>query len=323
MPCDSYSGVIRPSRRDEPSLPKVPPMGNANIELIREIVAGSGLGAGSIDDQRAGMEATAGAVPPPDTVVVEPTTVAGRPAEWVTPRAGASDRVVLYLHGGGYCIGSLATHRNLVSRLALAYGGRVLNLDYRLAPEHPFPAAVDDAVGAYRELLDSGRSPSQIAVAGDSAGGGLTVAALVAIRQQGLPQPAAGVCLSPWVDLTQSAATYVSRAEVDPMVTKDGLDVMAAAYLGEASLNEPLASPLFADLAGLAPLLVHVGDAEVLLDDALALRDTARAAGVDVTFDLWPEMIHVFQAFPAELLPESDLSITAIAAFLDQQLAWA
>ena len=296
-------------------------MGNTNIELIREIVAASGLGAGSIEDQRVGMEATAGSMPAPDGVAIETVTIAGRPAEWVVPRAGTSDRVVLYLHGGGYCVGSIVTHRNLVSRLALAYGGRVLNFDYRLAPEHPFPAAVDDAVGAYRELLDSGIEPGQVAIAGDSAGGGLTVASLVAIRQQGLPQPGAGVCLSPWVDLTQSAATYVSRAEVDPMVTKDGLDLMAAAYLGDASLNEPLASPLFADLAGLAPLLVHVGDAEVLLDDALALRDTARAAGVDVTFELWPEMIHVFQAFPPELLPESELSIVAVAEFLDQRLA--
>ncbi len=296
-------------------------MGNVNIDLIREIVAASGLDAATIDEQRAAMEATAGALIPPDTVTVEPTTVAGRPAEWIAPREGASDRVVLYLHGGGYCIGSIRTHRNLCARLALAYGGRVLNLDYRLAPEDPFPAAIDDVLDAYRELLGAGWSPARIAIAGDSAGGGLTVASLVAIRQQGLPLPAAGVCLSPWVDLTQSSATYVSRADVDPMVTKDGLDVMAAAYLGEASLNEPLASPLFADLAGLPPLLVHVGDAEVLLDDSLALRDTARAAGVDVTFDLWPEMIHVFQAFPAELLPESDLSIAGVADFLDERLA--
>lgn len=295
-------------------------MANVNIELIREIVSASGLGTGSLDEQRAGMEATAGAIPAPDTVAVESVTVAGRAAEWVTPRGGASDRVVLYLHGGGYCMGSIGTHRNLASRLALAYGGRVLNFDYRLAPEHPFPAAVDDVVGAYRELLDSGLAPGAIAIAGDSAGGGLTVAALVAIRQQGLPQPGAGVCLSPWVDLTQSSGTYASRADVDPMCSKDNLDVMAAAYLGESSLNEPLASPLFADLAGLAPLLVHVGDAEVLLDDSLALRDTARAAGVDVTFELWPDMVHVFQAFPAELLPESDLSIAAVAAFLDDRL---
>jgi phosphinothricin tripeptide acetyl hydrolase len=295
-------------------------MANANIDLIREIVSGAGLGAATLDEQRAGMEATAGAMPPLDSVSVEVTTMAGRPAEWLTPKDGCSDHVVLYLHGGGYCMGSINTHRNLASRLAAALEGRVLNLDYRLAPEHPFPAAIDDAVGAYRELLDAGCSPGQIAIAGDSAGGGLTVATLVAIRQQGLPRPGAGVCLSPWVDLTQSAATYVSRADVDPLVDKAGLDLMAAAYLGTTSLNEPLASPLFADLAGLPPLLVQVGDAEVLLDDALALRDTARAAGVDVTFDLWPEMVHVFQAFPAELLPESDLSIAKVADFLRDRL---
>ena len=294
-------------------------MPNANIDLVRELLASSGLDLPSVEEQRAALEATAGAVAPPEAVSVEPTRLGGRAAEWLIP-SPASDQVVLYLHGGGYCIGSINSHRGLCGRLALAFGGRVANLDYRLAPEHPFPAAVDDAVAAYTDLLDHGVRPGQVAVAGDSAGGGLTVAALLAIRDASLPMPAAGVCLSPWVDLTQSGPSHQSRAEVDPMVTTAGLDTMAAAYLADQLATEPLASPVFADLTGLPPLLLQVGDAEVLLDDSIRLRDAAEAAGVDVTLDIWDEMIHVFQAFPAELLPESDESLARIATFLTQRL---
>jgi len=295
-------------------------MANANIDLIRELISSSGLEEPTIIEQREGMERMTGALPLPDGVTVEPTTLAGRPAESITPAAGTGAHVVLYLHGGGYCIGSISTHRNLAARLALASGSRVVTLDYRLAPEHPFPAAVDDAVAAYAELVDRGTDPTDLAIAGDSAGGGLTVATLLAIRDAGLPMPAAGVCLSPWTDLTQSGASYRSRAEADPMITKAGLDTMAAAYLDGGSADDPIASPLFADLTGLPPLLVHVGDAEMLLDDSVRLHERAVAAGVDATLQVWDDMIHVFQAFPADLLPESDESIAGIAAFLDDRL---
>ena len=166
---------------------------------------------------------------------------------------GADDAVVLYLHGGGYCIGSLATHRPLAGRIALASGCRVVTLDYRLAPEHPFPAAVDDACAAYRDLLAGGSAPHRLAVAGDSAGGGLAVALLLALRAAGTPLPAAAVCLSPWTDLTQSSPAYDERGDHDPMVSKAGLDEMAAAYLGDTDPRTPLASPLFGDLGGLPP----------------------------------------------------------------------
>ncbi len=295
-------------------------MPNPNIEAIRQMVAASGLDAGTIPEQRQAMEATAGMQRLPDGVTVETTTVAGRPAEWIAPDTDANQSVVIYLHGGAYCIGSLSTHRNLVSRLALAYGGRVLNLDYRLAPEDPHPAAIDDVVAAYCELLDHGLDPSDMALAGDSAGGGLTVAALLAIRDAALPMPAAAVCLSPWADLTQSASTFDTRAEADPMVTKAMLDEMADAYLAGRPATDPLASPALGDLTGLPPLLVQVGDAEVLLDDSIRLRDAALAAGVEVTLDVWPDMIHVFQAFPPELLPESDQSLTKVGAFLAAHL---
>jgi len=297
-------------------------MANANIDMIRQLVASSGLDEPTIADQRAGLERTAGALPAPDGVTVVATTLGGRPAERITPVNGgpAAASVVLYLHGGGYCIGSLSTHRNLAGRLALARGGPVVTLDYRLAPEHPFPAAVDDAVAAYRELLDGDTPATSIAIAGDSAGGGLTVATLLALRAAGLPQPAAAACLSPWTDLTQSGATYLSRAEADPLITRAGLDAMAGAYLDGHPADDPLASPLFADLTGLPPLVVHVGDAEMLLDDAVRLSDHAVTAGVDLTLRVWDDMIHVFQAFPPELLPESDASIAAIAEFLDDHL---
>ena len=172
------------------------------------LLAESGLSAATIAEQRAALDAMAATSPPPEGVAVEPVTLAGRSGEWLTPEAGTADGVVLYLHGGGYCIGSLGSHRGLGSRLAMAAGCPVVTLDYRLAPEHPFPAAVDDATGAYRDLLAIGADPEQIAIAGDSAGGGLTVATLLALRAAGTPLPAAAVCLSPWADLTQSSPAY-------------------------------------------------------------------------------------------------------------------
>jgi phosphinothricin tripeptide acetyl hydrolase len=221
---------------------------------------------------------------------------------------GRTDTVVLYLHGGGYCIGSLGTHRELAARLATASGSAVATLDYRLAPEHPFPGAVDDACAAFVELLDRGFDPASVAIAGDSAGGGLTVATALALRSRGGPLPAALVCLSPWADLTQSGASYTHRAASDPMVTKAGLDEMAAAYLAGADARGELASPVFSDhLGGLPPVMVEVGEHGI------------RAAGGTATLTVWPELVHVFQAFPSSLVPESDQSLEAVAAFLSDR----
>jgi acetyl esterase/lipase len=193
--------------------------------------------------------------------------------------------VVLYLHGGGYVIGSPRSHRHLAAAVAAAGQASALLLDYRRAPAHPSPAAVDDATAAYRWLLDQGIAPGHIVIGGDSAGGGLTVATLLALRDARLPLPAGGVCISPWVDLTFSGASYRTRAAVDPIVTRPGIDEMARAYFGATSARAPLASPLFADLRGLPPLLIHVGSDEVLLDDAVQLADRAKAAGVDATLE--------------------------------------
>lgn len=239
----------------------------------------------------------------------------GVPAEWVTAVGIEPEGVILYLHGGGYVIGSIATHRGLAERLSHAADARVLVIDYRLAPEHPFPAAVEDATTAYRWLLASGIHPARISIAGDSAGGGLAVATLVALRDAGDPLPTTGVCQSPWVDLEGIGESMTIRAGLDPMVQKEGLLHMASMYLGSAAPRTPLAAPLYADLTGLPPLLIQVGTSETLYDDAIRLADRATAAGVNVTLEPWQDMIHVWQLF-APMLPEGQQAIDRIGEYI-------
>ncbi len=255
---------------------------------------------------------------PPDigvkTVAIAPERGPEIAAEWLEPPAARAGAALLYLHGGGYVIGSPRSHRHLAAALAGAGAAATLLPDYRLAPEHLFPAAVDDAVAAYRWLLACGIAPAGITIAGDSAGGGLTVATLLALRDRGLPLPAAGVCISPWVDLTCSGASYASRAARDPIVTQAGVAEMARAYLGATDARAPLASPAFADLAGLPPLLVQVGSEEVLLDDAVTLTERAKAAGVAATLEVWPDMVHVWHWF-FPMLDEGRKAIGVIGDF--------
>ncbi|GIW43491.1 MAG: hydrolase [Candidatus Binatia bacterium] len=273
----------------------------------------------TVEQMRAGLEAMAGIAPLPPDVEMMPVDADGVPAAWVKVPESGSGRVVLYLHGGGYVIGSIRTHRDLAQRIARAARARVLLIDYRLAPEHPHPAAVEDSVRAYRWLLAQGVPPASLAIAGDSAGGGLTVATLVALREAGVPLPAAAVCLSPWVDLEGLGESMASKADVDPMVQRDALLRMAAMYLGGQDPRTPLAAPLYADLRNLPPLLIQVGTAETLLDDSLRLAEKARAAGVEVTLEAWDDMIHVWQAFAA-MLPEGQQAIDRIGEFLRQRL---
>jgi epsilon-lactone hydrolase len=234
-------------------------------------------------------------------VTVEKVSANGVAAEWTSTPGAARDAAILYLHGGGYVIGSFDSHRHLVSEFGRAANAVALALDYRLAPEYPFPAAVEDAVSGYRFLLARGFKPERIAIAGDSAGGGLVVAAMVAIREAGLAQPGCGWCLSPWIDMEGLGGSMESKAAADPIVQKVGLLEMAALYLGGADPRSPLAAPLYADLAGLAPLLIQVGAAETLLDDAIRLAQRAGAADVRVDLQIWPEMIHVWPLFHPEL----------------------
>ena len=273
----------------------------------------------SVAEMRAGIEALGQAFRVPEDVRCEKVSANGVPSEWVSAPGASTERAVLYFHGGGYVMGSLNTHRELASRISRASGARVLLVDYRLAPEHPFPAAVDDAVAAYRFVLDQGISPKKIVLAGDSAGGGLTIAALVAIRDEKLPLPAAGVPLSPWTDLEGCGESCVTKAAEDPMVTKAGLLELARLYLAGKDARTPLAAPLYADLSGLPPLYIQVGTAEVLLDDATRIAERAKKAGVDVTLEPWEGLIHVFQLFPH--VPEANQATDKIGAFIRQRTA--
>ena len=274
----------------------------------------------SVEEARAGFEQVASMFPVDADIKREVVSAGGVKAEWVRAPDADAGRAVLYLHGGGYVIGSINTHRSLAARLSRASGARVLVIDYRLAPEHPHPAAVDDAVAAYRWMLAQGLKPARITVAGDSAGGGLTVATLLAIRDAKLPLPGAGACLSPWVDLEGIGESMTTKAGVDPIVQKTGLLQMAAAYLGGKDPRTPLAAPLYADLSGLPPLLIQVGTAETLLDDASRLAERARKAGVTVSYEPWESMIHVWHLF-APMLDEGQQAIDRIGEFVRKQAA--
>jgi len=270
--------------------------------------------------QRAAMEASTAVLPQAAGVTLTPVTANGVPAEWQARPDAAGDAAILYLHGGGYAIGSIATHRALTTALAAAFEGRVLSLDYRLAPEHPCPAAIEDAVVAYRFLLDQGLKPGRIVIAGDSAGGGLTVATLLALREAGLPSPAGGWCISPWVDLTNASGTMSSKADEDLIVSAASLDAYAAAYAAGGDLRAAPCSPLFGDLAGLPPLLIQVGSAETLLDDSLGLAANASRADVEVRLEVWPGQQHVFHMF-APMLGEARAAIAAGAGWVSDRIA--
>ncbi|MDE0135506.1 MAG: alpha/beta hydrolase [Acidimicrobiaceae bacterium] len=284
---------------------------------IRDIIAAQPIPA-SIEVRRAGMEAIA--QPLPDGVVGEMLDANGVSCEMQTPDGARSDAIALYMHGGGYVAGSISSHRNLTGHLAKRLGCPVLSIDYRLAPEHPHPAPVEDSVAVYRWLLDRGSSADKIAIAGDSAGGGLAVSTLMKLRDLGLPLPAAAVSISPWVDMAGTGESMVTRADRDPMVTPDDLRRIAGLFLGaDGDPADPYASPLEGDLSGLPPLLIHCGDDEVLLSDSERLAHKARASGVDVTLEVWPEMIHVWH-FMAGFVAEADAGVARVAEYLGDRL---
>lgn len=272
----------------------------------------------TVEDSRAGFEKMMRVVGGKTPASVRQVDAGGVPSELVSAGGASGDAATLYLHGGGYVIGSPKTHREFARRLSAASQAQVLVIDYRLAPESPFPAPVEDAVSAYRWLLDEGYAPERIAIAGDSAGGGLTVATLVSIRDQELPLPACGVCLSPWVDMEGIGDSMTSRADRDPMVQKEGLVGMAGLYLADADPRSPLAAPMYADLGGLPPLLIQVGASETLFDDAVRLDEKARAAGVETTFEEWDDMIHVWHIF-APMLDEGQKAIERMAEFMREK----
>jgi acetyl esterase/lipase len=275
-------------------------MANPEIAAIRLMLLASPRPA-TLAERRQRLDGlgTRYAVPP--DVRVEPADANGVPAEWtITPTADPS-RVILFLHGGGYMSGSIASHRHMIAQAGREAGARTLALNYRLAPEDPYPAALEDAVAAYRYLLEQGLAPQHIAVAGESAGGGLVIAMLVSLREMGLPLPACTWCSSPWVDLEMSGGTMATKAAVDPLIQRPYLEQLAAAYLHGADPRGPMVSPMHADLRGLPPMLIQVGSAETLLDDAVRLAGVAGAADVPTTLRIWPDMIHAWHLFYQQL----------------------
>ena len=253
-------------------------------------------------------------------VSVEATTVNGLYAEWLRPKVAPDDKVLLYLHGGAYLIGSCGTHRQLVSHIARAAGINTLLPEYRLAPEHPFPAAVEDAVGVYRSLLADGFKPGDIFIAGDSAGGGLAVATLLSLRHSAVPMPAAAVLLSPFLDVTASGESATTRADQDPWFDARDLVVVAENYCTDAGdWKNPLVSPVFANVAGLPPTFIQVGDDEILLSDATRFAALMQEAGLEVELEVWPEMWHVFQLLVGKM-PESRNAIRKIGAYLRERM---
>ncbi|MDP9180705.1 MAG: alpha/beta hydrolase, partial [Chloroflexota bacterium] len=256
-------------------------------------------------------------LPPAADVKREPVDVDGVSAEWITVPNSSEAITVLYLHGGGFVIGSVNIYVDLVSRIARASGARALSVDYRLAPEHPFPAALDDATTAYRWLLKQGVAPESIVIAGDSAGGALTASTLLALKAAGDPLPGGAVLLSPGTDFTFSGETMETRKDRDPLLTRSLCEHWLGMYLGVTSPT--VASPLFGDYNGLPPILIQVGDAEILLDHSTRYAERAKAAGVDVTLEIWDDMIHVFQLF-APMLPEGQQAIDKIGAWVKQHV---
>ncbi len=286
------------------------------LELLESMPDTSGT---TFEERRADFEQQVAILPAAESVSCEPVSAGDIPAEWIVPAGAPEGDILLYLHGGGYCIGSTNTHRSMVSHIARAAKTKTLLIDYRLAPENPFPAAVEDSTAAYKWLLSQGIAAGDIIIAGDSAGGGLAVATLVSLKEEEIPLPTAAVLISPWVDLAITGDSIASKADIDPMVTRDGLTEMAEAYLGDTDPRAPLASPLYAGIEGLPPMLIQVGTAEILFDDAIRMADRAGKAGVDVNLNAAEDMCHVWHFF-SSLLPEALAAIDEVAQFMRKHL---
>jgi len=253
-------------------------------------------------------------------IEVESSQLAGIDVDWLRPKKSDKSKVIFYLHGGAYVIGSRRTHRQMVSHMARAAGAVAVLPEYRLAPEHPFPAGIDDAVAVYRALLESGYKPENIVISGDSAGGGLSVATLLALRHAGDPLPAAAVLLSPFLDVTASGESATTRAGKDPWFEVTDMEVVARYYCpDESKWREPLVSPVFANVSGLPPMLIQVGDDEILLSDSTRLVEKLDAAGIDVEFEIFPDMWHVFQMFVGKM-PEGKKAVAKIGDYIRRRL---
>jgi epsilon-lactone hydrolase len=275
-------------------------MSSSEIDAVRELLRSKPRPT-SFPERRQRLDAIGSTAPLAGDIGLEPVEANGVAAEWSLAPGSDPSKVLLFFHGGGYCSGSIVSHRGMVTEAGRAAQARTLAVGYRLAPEHPFPAAIEDARAAYRFLLDQGFAPSKIAIGGDSAGGGLTLALMTSVRDAREPLPACAWLVSPWVDLQMTGASLAEKAASDPLISKSYLEELASAYLAGAHPTNPLVSPLHADLAGLPPLLVQVGSAETLLDDAVRIARRAGAADVRVNLEIWPHMIHAWHLWAAQL----------------------
>lgn len=240
--------------------------------------------------------------------------------EWIRPKGAPKNKVLLYFHGGGYAVGSVATYRTMLTKLALYSNLNIFSFEYRLAPENPYPAAVEDAVMAYQWLIAKEFAPDNIAFGGDSAGGGLTLATLLYLRDKEKPLPACAICLSPWTDLTLSGASFSDKKAEDPMLIKEAFPFWAQNYYGNHDPKTPYISPLFADCTGLPPIYIHVGSDELLLSDSTRFCEKAKAQGVEVEMEIFKNYFHVFHMF-WQILPKGKKALKKLAVFLNKKLA--
>lgn len=288
------------------------------VRAYQEAAIGSEAAVPTLEEMRLGADAvleTIGTMPV--GVEIETADVDGLSAIWCRPKNASRDTVVLYFHGGGYVLQSANSHRKLTSHLAHESGCNVLSVNYRLSPENPHPAPVNDAMLAYQWLMKQGFASSKIVVSGDSAGGGLTLALLLAAKRDGVAQPAGAVVFSPWVDLVGTGESMDSKANVDLMVNKHALGMMAALFLNGAPATDPYAAPLYGDFVGVAPLYIQVGGDETLLDDSTRVATKAAHAGVSVLLEVFPEMQHVFQA-AVGMIPEASAAVAKAGRWIQQ-----
>jgi len=273
-----------------------------------------------VEESRAGFEQFAAMFQVAKDVKIDNVDVNGVSAVWISTPEAVEENVVLYFHGGGYVFGSINTHKEFMSRISRVSNSRVLLIDYRRAPENPFPAALEDAITAYKWLIDSeGIKPENLIIGGESAGGGLTLATLLKLRDTGIPLPAAALVLSPWADLDMTGETIRTKARVDPLANPSDLFFLASLYVGEDDPKNPYISPLYGDLKGLSPMIIQVGSAEILLSDAERIAERAKAADVDVILDIWEDMIHMFQMF-ALWSPEGQKATEKLGKFIQKHL---
>jgi len=276
-------------------------MDQSEIEAVRALLGSKSRPAGWAE-RRQRLDDVGAVWPVADDVKLAPADIDGIPGEWSSIPGSDLSRVLMFFHGGGYCSGSILSHRRMVTEAGRAAGIRTLAVAYRLAPEHPFPAALDDAMAAWRFLRRQGIAPERIAVGGDSAGGGLSMSLILHLRDAKEALPACAWLVSPWTDLTMSGSTLVTKDEVDPLIHKGYLEELADAYLSDGvDRRDPRVSPLFADLRGISPMLIQVGSAETLLDDAVRLAAAAGEADAAVTLEIWPHMIHAWHVWNARL----------------------